>query len=1417
MVLAHMAQEPLKCCIGGHDVSQIDEVVDMLELAAEMAWSDSCVGLPHILLTDALMCRYKHKHDKADIDRCIIVAERTLLGFKDFQFRSKLASLYDMRYRDFRDRADLDQTIEMAGDAIRDGKLQKSPTQLYQCYLHHGNRLMQRFIVGGSPGDLDLSVQTFEQAVRDATAGSLANTEIMACLSLSLSIQFQRTRNISTINRAIVVAEEAVRISVANNTEHSMNSSILATGMAQRAWETRQMQHINDAISLIETVKNDLPDSITGKYLGYIFAVRYAVFGSIEDYDRAIQELFVAQEFEPLDILEQRLMERYIKLGSKSDLDRYITVLKGKLAASKSRSLGSTAPLHFELGLESRMTVDDHLSSLTRAIEVGKHALGATPLGHPDRTELSAKLAVWLIRRSQYTGQSSDIDEAFILCSPFGSGRTGYSTNEIIAYAEILDARFKRNGDVSGIDLTIQTLQEIARKVRPSKSSLATISLAEEPSRSAAWVGDVDNTSEESSRRDATILASLANLQNCRYLALGYIADLNCAIENLGLAVVSEHIALDTSIGSVARSMYFNLSVFTMTRYNRYHASEDFRMSMHWCNKALQRTAEGDPSRSDMLGVRSNLLWDCFNRSNDIKDLNSAIADVKLASEMSRNPQQQASHLASLGIYLRRRQAGGGDVRDLDGSIRSTQEALAMLDKPWSGKSRHVGLHGLRSLCSALMQRAKLSDAARCILDLNGAVDAIEDAAKNLMIDDPLGVHVYWDLGRAYLARVEWRARGSPNDDYNEIRADRILAVDAFDKCVRSSIVQAPMQINAALEAVPLLRFLGRGRECVDLLKHAFSKLSPLAPRFLPRSDQESNLARDKPGSAAEAAAVLVEEGAHPQEALALLDSGRGILANRAMQVRADTSMLDASIASKFNSLLEVLNSSEKANMFQRDSELKGRARAWKQIEEDAAKEGRKLPFTLFSERELHWAIHNDLYDRFRAEEDLEALVRQIRSDPRTANFLGPPTIEQVLQVLGDDTLVIINDCEPYHTFIINRHFGMRVIKLNLKAKDVRIWSADLRKNRPFLDPTILHWLWTNISDPIIQEMNLDQSTSSKESGCALPRIVWMPIGNLSHFPLHAAGVHGQPSKTVMDRAVSSYTSSLAAFVLGRSESEPSFQGSISGKALLVGMDTTDCVEPNDTAELVPLPFAKEEVRRVGQFCSSLRLEAMEMAKQYRSEILINLDKCTLFHFAGHGVSRPEDPSSSGLAMKDELLTISLLQSDRSMTLLRLRQSDGALSQQKQFLAYLSACLTGALDTPQLLDEGINIISGFQLAGFRHVIGTMWQVSDEYCVKVAEMFYKSLAAKGLSDSAVSLALHEALIAGRDAWIKAESEQEVVFVRDALGEATEENEGGSGVKHSANGQREMTLERRKRGAPSRKLVRAWWVPYVHFGP
>jgi CHAT domain-containing protein len=91
-------------------------------------------------------------------------------------------------------------------------------------------------------------------------------------------------------------------------------------------------------------------------------------------------------------------------------------------------------------------------------------------------------------------------------------------------------------------------------------------------------------------------------------------------------------------------------------------------------------------------------------------------------------------------------------------------------------------------------------------------------------------------------------------------------------------------------------------------------------------------------------------------------------------------------------------------------------------------------------------------------------------------------------------------------------------------------------------------------------------------------------------------------------------------------------------------------------------------------------------------------------------------------------------------------------------LAYLSACSTALTTDPGLLDEAIHLTSAFQLAGFPHVIGTLWAINDALALTIGEDFYTALAGRdsALDTDQAARALHDAIRSARDRYPAAPS-------------------------------------------------------------
>jgi CHAT domain-containing protein len=124
-------------------------------------------------------------------------------------------------------------------------------------------------------------------------------------------------------------------------------------------------------------------------------------------------------------------------------------------------------------------------------------------------------------------------------------------------------------------------------------------------------------------------------------------------------------------------------------------------------------------------------------------------------------------------------------------------------------------------------------------------------------------------------------------------------------------------------------------------------------------------------------------------------------------------------------------------------------------------------------------------------------------------------------------------------------------------------------------------------------------------------------------------------------------------------------------------------------------------------------------------------------HFACHGHSDLASPSNSCLLLDDH--------EQRPLTVTdvaRLRLDDADL-------AFLSACST-ASPSGRLPDEAIHLASAFQLAGYRHVIGTLWPIRDREAVEYAKEVYQALT--GIEATGAATALHAVTLKLRSRWL-----------------------------------------------------------------
>ncbi|KAK6528991.1 hypothetical protein TWF694_004215 [Orbilia ellipsospora] len=618
-------------------------------------------------------------------------------------------------------------------------------------------------------------------------------------------------------------------------------------------------------------------------------------------------------------------------------------------------------------------------------------------------------------------------------------------------------------------------------------------------------------------------------------------------------------------------------------------------------------------------------------------------------------------------------------------------------------------------------------------------------------------------------------------------------SIEDLDKAHK--IIQAAWEDSESLDMyhiimggglAKILELKGDLQGASKVLEESVKHLLVITPRSLKNTDKQSVIGRNF-GLASHAARAFLWAGRQPYEALQILELGRGIVTSLMLEIRTDVSSLEAEypdLAKEFLHLRDVLDSPIADSL------------------------GFGSPGFMF---ENNGMIPQEAEKRKRrdAETRLIEVTEEIRSKNGFEGFLLPHTPEQLMAAADGCPLAIINvEEQQCHAFLVERH-QIRAISLPRLDKSEIATKATLLKGADESEIwDVLEWLWDVVAHPILEALGF----TSKPEGNEWPRIRWVPTGSLSQLPLHAAGKHLDDSdETVLDRVISSYSLSVKTLIYGQERKAPDL--TVTNDALLVSM--------SKTTGHSDLYFAEKEIEVLGGLCPALGLTAKKPAHLQRDDVLSGLSCCGVFHFAGHGSFNRSDPSKSCLLLNDW--------ETAPLTVSKLWEYKLQNNPRPPFLAYLSACSTGANDELRLSDEGINLVSAYQLAGFRHVIGTLWEVDDLYCVKIAKKIYETIRdVGGLKDENISLALHTALVALRGESLdnssmrKARGQSRLVKLTKGL-EIKDVNTAALKSVDATSDDGKQNREGQNKGdTRNAKMVRGkeelnfHWVPYVHFG-
>ncbi|MEU6383742.1 CHAT domain-containing protein [Streptomyces bauhiniae] len=784
-----------------------------------------------------------------------------------------------------------------------------------------------------------------------------------------------------------------------------------------------------------------------------------------------------------------------------------------------------------------------------------------------------------------------------------------------------------------------------------------------EPLRTAvALLGEAVGQTPESSRDRPHRLNSLGNALHRLGERTGDAALLDESVRVLRAAVAEPSPREEGHVGRVA-----NLALALRERYHQTGDLETLREAARLARSALNapRTAGDSDTQLANLGV---VLQTWHDRTGDAGAAAEAVDAARRV--LARTPPggaERAMRLNHLGNALFQRYGSGGDPADLAESAAMLTEAV---ERTAYGTSEHADcLHNL-----GLTQLT----AARAAEDPTLLNQAVTTLGRSVWASAP-GTAPTANRLQSYASAL--RALHAETED----PAVLLAAEDAYRQVAGITVLPAARRVRAAYSWGIAAADGGRWEQALDGFELALSLLPFSIGRRLTRDDQEHGLTGVQ-GLAADAAACAVQLG-RPGHAVLLLERGRGVLLGQTIAARAEVERLRAAhpdAADRFLRLRDLI---------------------------DALDPGEA-----------------DTDERHVLAARWEDLVAEIRALPGFGGFLDGPTAAEVRACAGRGPVVLVY-ASPYRSdalvLLPDRVLpvplpgaGLAAVEAQARRLGTALAEAAVPERERAAQATVaevLAWTWDHVTGPVLGALGL----SAPPADGVRPRLWWSPGGPLAALPLHAAGHHGDPSRTVLDLAVSSYTPTVRALAYARARAAGPPPA---GRLLAV-------VVP-DAPGARRLGGVRREVRELSAL---LPAEVIAGPRATFAGVLAALPAHPYVHFACHGVSEPDDPSGARLLVHDHRehpLTVRHIS--------RLELPDARL-------AVLSACET-ARGSELLADESIHITSAFQTAGYPHAIGTLWPVHDAVAVRVTRTLYRGLrdALSGTAELDAALALHHAV-------------------------------------------------------------------------
>ncbi|MET0132836.1 MAG: CHAT domain-containing protein [Kibdelosporangium sp.] len=1195
-----------------------------------------------------------------------------------------------VRYAVSADMSDLDEAIELSRAASLPGEVNQGII-----LTNLSTALLTRFRFGHDEADLFAAVQ----AARDALGLQVNVNKNLTYAAASSALLFLYMHNDDP--EVLAEAETAGRAALATigdgHPQRTIRLHTLATIVQLQAVRTRSLPGLNEAVRLEREATSAGNMGPTGQYmalagLGQMLVTRAEITGRTDDATEGLQLLDEALALVEPDHLERpRLASMRERLRS----------LAAKPPPEPEQTKGDS---DFDLIRETVRRGDP--------AEVARvHAEAVTP------DEL-ANLSVAYVLKYYQTKQRADIDEAVRLAqAAVASTRDGDKgmAGRLANLASMLQGRFEGWHNQADIRAASQAAQEAVDSPYAADDSGAAVQLhslsavltsAFEHTRSRA---DIDRAI--SAERSALGMVPAGHPVRPKFhMQLGgALLDRSNAHPHAGLEDVDEAVeqAREAIAGSRSRHDLAQsqavLSRALRARFERRRRPED-GVEMVRAARAALATAD-EPNY--MIALAS-ALREYFQRGGELAEIDEAVDLTRRAlAATTAGETLRSKRMLDLGGLLYNRYHHLGHTEDLDESIRCMTEGLP--DATAASLPGH-----LANLANALADRFALSGSDGDLDDAVGhARRAVRMKAAPVMchnaLANALGARFKHrsepaDIDEAIAASRHALAMSPPESwEVQQMRANLAAALFVrYEHTPNSEDVAEIVILTRAVVATARPEDPSLGTQLANYATALRTRFkydgTPVEPEEIDMAI--AALSTKSTTATARAWADAARYWAHVAEDMGDAERATTAYAAAVRQLPLlawpglDRSTREQRLVAYYALGPQAASWAITAGRPEQAVELleQGRAVLWSQILQS------RVDLTQLQEAgpELAARLNDTRYrieharldtDRRRYAGEWESLLTEVRALPGFETFLQPRTFEQLSAAAEGGPVVIVNVAPRRCDALIVRPGTVQVVPL----PDLS-WDSAWRQTLLFVQRlqsdqsgsetvravlvTMLDWLGQTVTAPILAALG------------PVTRVWWCPTGVLSLVPLHAAGA-------ALDQVVSSYTPTLTALLQARATPPATerLRGVVVGQAYAPGQP--------------PLAGVENEVVRIAQ---SMPFDTALLGVQAtRKEAMSALARHQWAHFACHGTQDLNDPSQGALAMHDGMLTV------LDLAAMRFRHAE---------FAYLSACNTAIGGRLQLNDEAINLATALHLAGYRHVVGTLWRISDDLAPDVADQFYQ---------------------------------------------------------------------------------------------